>query len=179
MAEEVIVINKLVYLTYSIIDQAGKVFEQYDMPIGYVQGANSGLFAKVERALEGRKVGDRVEVSLDPAGGFGAHDPDLSFTDDIENVPPEFRYVGAEVEFTNDKNESMKFWVSHIADGKLTVDANHPLAGQTVTFVVNVVSIQDATPDEIATGLPADADNDAGNEIWTDSIKSFFSRLLP
>ena len=104
----------------------------------------------------GHNIGDRVEVTLNPQEGFGEPDPDLTFTDDIENVPPEYRRIGAEVELQNEHGESMKFRVSRIADGKLTVDANHPLAGQTVTFVVVVENIRDASMDEIVNGLPAD-----------------------
>jgi FKBP-type peptidyl-prolyl cis-trans isomerase SlyD len=52
----------------------------------------------------------------------------------------------------------MEFRVTRIEDGKLTVDGNHPLAGQTATCVVNVVDVRDATLDEIASGKPNDAD---------------------
>lgn len=156
MSEQKVSRNKAVYVTYMIKDQAGSVYEQYDMPVGYVHGGNSPLFEKIEAALEGCKVGDSVEVTLNPQEGFGEPDPNLSFTDDIENVPPEFRRLGAEVEFQNESGESRLFRVSRIADGKLTVDANHPLAGQTVTFVVKVENIRDASMDEIVNGLPAD-----------------------
>ena len=101
--------------------------------------------------------GDRIEVLLPPQDGFGPHHPDLTFTDDIENVPPEFRRIGAEVEFENEKGEAMIFHVTHIENGKLTVDGNHPLAGQTATFVVNIADIRDASLDEIANGRPMDS----------------------
>lgn len=156
MAEQKIGRNKTVHVTYTILDERGNVFEQYDMPIGYVHGANSGLFEKIEAALEGRVAGDKVEVTLNPQEGFGPHHPDLTFTDDVDNVPPEFRRIGAEVEFENDKGEAMKFFVTKIENGKLTVDSNHPMAGQTVTFIVTVVSIKDATQEEIANGRPGD-----------------------
>lgn len=156
MTEQKVSKNKAVYVTYSILDQSGAVYEQYEIPVGYVHGGNSPLFEKIEAALEGKKIGDRVEVSLNPQEGFGELDPELSFTDDIENVPPEYRRIGAEVEFQNERGETMQFRVSRIADGKLTVDANHPLAGQTVTFLVNVVNIRDASMDEIVSGLPID-----------------------
>lgn len=156
MSEQKVSKNKAVYVTYSILDQSGAVYEQYEMPVGYVHGGNSPLFEKIEAALEGKKVGDRVEVSLNPKEGFGEPDPNLSFTDDIENVPPEYRRVGAEVDFQNERGENVQFRVSRIADGKLTVDSNHPLAGQTVTFLVNVVNIRDASMDEIVSGLPVD-----------------------
>ncbi|MDD5330435.1 MAG: peptidylprolyl isomerase [Sulfuricella sp.] len=156
MAEQKIGRNKAVHVTYVILNERGEVFEQYDMPIGYVHGANSGLFEKIEKTLEGCVAGDKIEVVLSPREGFGLPQPDLMFTDDIDNVPPEFRRIGAEVEFENDKGEKMKFLVTKIENGKLTIDANHPLSGQTVTFVVNVVSVRDATPSEIANGRPQD-----------------------
>lgn len=152
--EQIVARNKAVYLTYVIINQAGDVFEQYDMPIGYIHGADSELFEKIEAALEGHRVGDSVEVELNPAEGFGESDPALIFTDDIENVPPEYRSLGASVEFENEAGEAMQFNVTKIGDGKLTIDANHPLAGQTVSFKVNIVAIRDATLDEIASGKP-------------------------
>ena len=156
MSEQKIGNNKAVYVTYSIVDQSGTVYEQYDVPVGYVHGGNSPLFEQIEVALTGAVVGDQVKVVLTPEEGFGESDPNLTFTDDIDNVPPEFRRVGAEVEFQNEEGETRLFRVSKIADGKLTVDANHPLAGQTVTFMVNVVSIRDASMDEVANGLPED-----------------------
>ncbi len=154
MSNAIVSKNKAVYITYSILDQQGQVVEQSDVPIGYVHGADSGLFEQVEAALEGAKPGDKLEVSLSPEHGFGAHDPALTFTDDIENVPPEFRHVGAEVEFKSEQGEAKMFRVSKIENGKLTIDANHPFAGQTVKFVVSVMAIRDASPEEIANGRP-------------------------
>ncbi|MEJ5210179.1 MAG: FKBP-type peptidyl-prolyl cis-trans isomerase [Burkholderiales bacterium] len=156
MSEPVVSKNKAVYITYSILTDGGEVYEQSDLPVGYVHGADSGLFEPVEQALEGARVGDRREVTLSPEEAFGPHDARLTYTDDIENVPPEYRRLGAEVEFENEKGESLTFRVTRIEDGKLTIDANHPLAGKTVTFVVNVVAIRDATPEEIAQGRPFD-----------------------
>lgn len=147
--------HRVVYLTYTILDQAGGLFEQYDLPVGYVHGVNGPLFEKIERALEGRKVGDRVEVTLSPRDGFGEHKPELTFTDDIDNVPPEHRRLGSQVMFENERGEQMELRVTRIADGKLTVDGNHPLAGQTVKFVVTIVGVRAATPEEIANGMPA------------------------
>jgi FKBP-type peptidyl-prolyl cis-trans isomerase SlyD len=157
MTQQLVGRNKVVYITYSLVAENGAVVEQYDMPVGYVPGGNSGLLEKIERALDGHAVGERVEVLLPPEDGFGEHDPQLTFTDDIDNVPPQYRHVGAEVEFQNEQGEPMLFRVTHIQDGKLTVDGNTPHAGQSVTCVVNIVDMRDATRDEIAVGIPADA----------------------
>lgn len=154
MNDQTVTKHKFVAFTYVINDQDGNLLERSDLPMSYVHGSNAGLFIPIERALEGLRVGDSVDVTLAPEQGFGPHDPDLTFTDEIDNVPPQYRHVGAEVEFQNDNGESRKFTVSHIEDGKLTVDANHPFAGKTLVFTVNVIAVRDATPDEIVNGAP-------------------------
>ncbi len=146
--------NKAVYVTYSILSEEGEILERSDLPIGYVHGVGSQLIEQVEKRLDGCEVGDTVEVILSPEQGFGPHDPDLTFTDDIDNVPPEVRYVGAQVEMQNDRGETRTFIVSRIENDRLTVDGNHPFAGKTLRFVVEVTDVRDATPEEIAAGVP-------------------------
>ena len=147
--------NKVIFLIYVVRNEKGEMFEYRDLPIAYVHGSGADLFPKIEQALEGRVVGDRVSVQLTPADAFGDRDPKLSFTDDIENAPPELRRIGAEFEAQNAKGESIVLTVTRIEGDKITVDANHPLAGQTVSFEVTVKDIRDATPEEIRNGRPA------------------------
>lgn len=153
MTEQFVGQNKVVSFTYSIVDESGSVIEQSDLPISYVHGGPHDLFEKVEQELEGSVVGDTVEVELTPEEGFGEHDPDLTYTDSLDNVPEEFRHVGAEVEMMNDQGDTRTFTVTHIEDGKLTVDGNHPMAGKTIVFHITVTAIRDATPDEVANGV--------------------------
>ncbi|MBT9568896.1 MAG: peptidylprolyl isomerase [Thiobacillus sp.] len=148
--------HTLVYITYSILDARGMVVEQHDIPVGYVQGANSGILPAIETAVEGKKIGDRLEIALTPEEGYGVRDESLVFTDDIDNVPPQFRRIGAEVMFENASGETKVFYVTAIADGKLTLDGNPSLAGQNVTCLVNVMDMRAATPEEIRTGRPLD-----------------------
>jgi FKBP-type peptidyl-prolyl cis-trans isomerase SlyD len=147
--------NKVVSLIYVVRNEKGEIFEYRDLPVSYVHGSGTDLFPKIEQALEGRAVGDRVAVQLTPADAFGERDPKLTFTDDIENAPPELRRVGAEFEAQNAKGESILLTVSRIEGDKITVDANHPLAGQNISFEVTVQDIRDATPEEIRNGRPA------------------------
>ena len=157
MSEDVISNGKAVYFTYSITNTSdGNVMEQSDVPMGYVHGGYSELIDKVEAALEGCKAGDSVDVPLSETESLWAYDPSLTFTDDLENVPEQFRHVGAQVPMANDSGETKTFFVTDIKDGKLTVDGNHPLAGKAITFHVEVKSIRDATPEEIKSGRPAD-----------------------
>lgn len=147
--------NKVVSLIYVVRNEKGEIFEYRDLPVSYVHGSGADLFPKIEQALEGRAVGDRVAVQLTPADAFGDRDPKLTFTDDIENAPPELRRVGAEFEAQNAKGESILLTVTRIEGDRITVDANHPLAGQNISFEVTVQDIRDATPEEIRDGRPA------------------------
>ena len=153
MTDQFIGSGKVVSFTYSILDDAGEIIEQSELPINYVHGGKHDLFEKVEEQLEGSVVGDTIEVSLTPEEGFGPHDPRLTFTDDLDNVPPEFRRVGAEVEMVNGEGDSKTFVVTHIENGKLTVDGNHPMAGKVITFHIVVTAIRDATEEEMANGV--------------------------
>ncbi|HSH30557.1 MAG TPA: peptidylprolyl isomerase [Thiohalobacter sp.] len=150
MSEQHIAPNKLVAITYNIKDEAGELLEHSDMPISYIHGGRSDLFEKIEAALEGRQVGEVVEVSLAPEEAFGEYDPSLTFTDDLDNVPEQYRRLGAEVEMRSDQGESRVFHVTSIGNGKLTLDGNHPFAGKTLTFTVEVKDVRDATAEDVA-----------------------------
>ncbi len=145
--------NKFVSLVYTITDEEDNILERIDMPIQYIQGVKSQVIEKIETALDGHQVGDLVHVTVSPEEGFGAHDPELTFSDDINNVPPQFHTIGAEVEFQNEQGESKIFRVTKIADGQLTVDGNHPFAGKSITYNITVKEVRDATIDEMKHGV--------------------------
>lgn len=148
--------GKVVYITYSVLDEDGQIRGQQDMPTGYVHGARSGLFVQLEAALEGCQVGDKVEARVPPEDGFGPSEPSLIITDSVDNVPPTYRHLGAEAEFQNEQGEVMTFRVVSIEDGIITLDGNPPLAGRTATVAATVVSIRPATAEEMQTGFPAE-----------------------
>jgi FKBP-type peptidyl-prolyl cis-trans isomerase SlyD len=148
MSEEIIKPGKYVALTYTIVDDRGEVVEQHDLPLGFVYGSDTELIGSMDKAVVGKRVGDEIEVRVPPEQGFGDHDPSLTFTDDIENVPPQFRQIGAEVQMKNDSGETRSFYVSRIEDGKVTVDGNHPLAGRQLTVRVTITEVRDAREGE-------------------------------
>lgn len=150
-------LNKVVSITYAILNNRGEVIEQHDVPVAYLHGRAGGLLPGIEAALEGRTMGERVEIQLAPEDAYGVRDESLMFTDDIENVPPQYHHVGAEVQFENEAGESKTFYVTRIEDGKLTVDGNSALAGQSVTCLVNVIDIRDASTAELHNGIPEGA----------------------
>lgn len=142
--------NKLVTLTYAIQNELGETIEQNDLPVSYIHGSGSEFLPALEKALEGKSTGDTVEVMVQPADGFGEHDPALTFTDDINNVPLDYRQVGAQAEFENESGEVKIFTVSKIDEKSVTLDGNHPLAGKTIKFIVKIKEVRDASDEEIA-----------------------------
>jgi FKBP-type peptidyl-prolyl cis-trans isomerase SlyD len=119
---------------------------------------------EVTKDLYGKKVGDIIEVPIDTAKLYGERDESLVFTDRIENVPEEFREIGMTITMANDKGEPRDFIVTRFDDKTLTIDGNNPLCGRDVTFMLEVLTIRDATEEEIDLGGAVGADPDL-NEI--------------
>lgn len=148
--------HKVVTFTYSILDTEGQVLEQSDLPMSYIHGVDGKMYPKVEAALTGCTQGDEVDVTLEPRDGFGDANPDLMYRDSVDNVPPEYRRIGAEAMFQNEAGETITMKVIRIEDDEITLDANHPFAGKTVVFHIKVVDVRDATQQEIGTGEVVD-----------------------
>jgi len=150
VSNQVVRPGKYVSLTYRIADAAGNILEQTDLPVGYIHGGRTELIGGLDQAVSGKRAGEQLSLSLSAEQGFGPHDPDLTFTDDLDNVPPEFRRVGAEVQMQNDDGEVRTFYVTQVGERTLTVDGNHPLAGQPLTVHVRIQEVRDPTPQERA-----------------------------
>jgi len=142
--------GKYVSLTYRITDESGNVLEHSDLPLGFILGGRQELIGGMDDAIRGKQAGDQVAFELTPERGFGNYDPSLTFTDDIENVPPQFRHLGAEVQMQNEAGEVRIFHVSRIENGRLTVDGNHPLAGQRLKVQVRIEQVREATREDMA-----------------------------
>ena len=157
--------EKFVELNYKVIDtKTGDVLVTVEYPLGYVHGVNDVMSDAVTKELYGKKVGDIIEVPVDTTLLYGERDESLVFTDRIENVPEEYREIGMTITMENDKGEMKSFIVTRFDDKTLTVDGNNPLCGREVTFVLEVLSIRDATEEEIEHGGAVDANPDL-NEI--------------
>ncbi len=155
--------GKFVELTYKVTDgKTGHVLTRVEFPLGYVHGHNEILAPSVHAQLEGRSAGDVIEVPIDGSQIFGPRDESLVFSDDIENVPEEYRQVGTSILMENDRGQTRSFLVTHLDDEKLTVDGNNPLSGRQVVFVLEILAVRDATDEEARLGgaIPAGVDVD-------------------
>jgi len=155
MTAEQIQNGKYVSLTYSICDDLGTVLEHSDLPVGFIIGGSRELIGGMDLAVRGKKAGDEIDFDLAPEVGFGGHDPNLTFTDDLENVPPQFHQVGAEVQMQNEAGEVKVFYVSRIENGQLTLDGNHPMAGKHLRVHVRIHEVREATREDLADDNPS------------------------
>ena len=145
--------NKFVELTYEVIDQkTGHRLSYVEFPLGYVHGTNSVMSSAVTDELEGKTAGDIIEVPIDCNQIYGPRDESLVFTDSIENVPEEYREIGMTIHMENAKGEPRSFIVTRMDDKTLTVDGNNPLCGRNVIFKLTILSVRDATDEEIEFG---------------------------
>jgi FKBP-type peptidyl-prolyl cis-trans isomerase SlyD len=157
-SSEVIRGGKFVELTYKVTDRkTGHVITRVEFPLGYVHGHNEILAPSVHLELEGKSVGDTIEVAIDGNQIFGPRDESLVFSDQIENVPEEYRQVGTSILMESDTGQTRSFLVTHMDDETLTVDGNNPLCGREVVFTLEILTVRDATEAETRAGGPIPA----------------------
>lgn len=105
-------------------------------------------------------VGDTIDLPIDCDKLYGPRDESLVFVDDIENVPEAYREVGITITMENSKGEPRDFVVTQVDDKTVTVDGNNPLCGRDVVFTLEVLTVRDATDEEIDIGGAVGADPD-------------------
>jgi len=139
-----------VALKYRLFDGEGELVESSDDGelMEYKHGAEE-IVPALERALEGKAVGDRLRVALQPEEAFGAFDPALMVTVPRSEIPEEVElevgaYLPVELEQAPEdlEGEEVEFRIVEVGDEEVVLDANHPLAGESVTFELEVVSVE-------------------------------------
>lgn len=149
-----IVKNTVVSLHYKMFDADNNLIDQTEEPMSYLHGGYDGIFPLVEETLQGKSVGDTINVTMEPEDAFGDMEPSLIRSEDIGVFPPDVELeVGMMFEADDpDSGEVMVFRVTNIADGQVIVDGNHPLAGQTIRFEATVETVREALAEEIEHG---------------------------
>jgi FKBP-type peptidyl-prolyl cis-trans isomerase SlyD len=147
-----IVKNSVVTLTYTVQDTDGNVVDDGQHPLVYLHGGYDGIFPVLEEALHGKKVGDTFKVKLLPEDGFGEYDEELVMMEDLSQFPENIE-VGMSFERVGDDGEEdLVYRITDIAEGKVVVDGNHPLAGVALIFDGSVAEVRMASAEEITHG---------------------------
>lgn len=148
--------NAVVSLEIQLSDIWGNLIQKSEEPVQYLHGGYGDIFPAVEVALEGKREHDRVEVRLEPEDAYGEYDEEL-----IQLVPrdqfPEGLEIGMRVEGdAGSGSEGMVYTVTDMAEDKVVLDGNHPLAGFALKFECTVAAVRPATDTEIANGSADD-----------------------
>lgn len=145
--------NSVVTINYTLTDDQGQVIDSSEgrEPLAYLQGAHN-IIPGLEKALEGKSKGDTMVVEVEPDEGYGPRREEL-----VQDVPRDrFENAdkvqqGMQVQAQTEAGPQL-FTVLDVADDSVTLDANHPLAGQKLTFSVEVVDVREATAEETEHG---------------------------
>lgn len=149
-----IVKDVAVSLSYRLTTLAGELLEEAtaQQPAIYLHGGYDGIFPRVEAALEGQGVGAELDLVLEPEDAFGEYDAELVRVEEASLFPPNVE-VGMQLEgASEDGHHTMLYTVTDVADGKVVVDGNHPLSGQSLRLQCRVESVRAASGEEIEHG---------------------------
>ena len=157
-----IVKNCVVTLHYTVTDPDGAMIDDGRRPLVYLHGGYDGIFPKLEEVLHGKEIGENLKIKLQPEEAFGDYDEALVAVEDAEMFPEDAE-VGMAFDRVSDAGEVI-YRITEIADGKVVVDGNHPLAGMALIFDLTVAEVRAATPEEIAHGHVHGEDDDEDDE---------------
>lgn len=145
--------NSVVSIHYTLKDETGEIIDSSASaePLAYLHG-HGNLIPGLERELEGKKTGDKLNVTIPAAEGYGEYDKQL-----VQRVPRRaLRGIG-DVKVgmrlhaqTEDGQRAVT--VTHISGDMVTIDGNHPLAGKALSFEVEVTDVRPATAEELSHG---------------------------
>jgi len=146
--------DKVVLIHYTLKNDSGEVLDSSSAgdPLAYIHGQGN-LIAGLEKALEGKQSGDKLNVSVEPSEGYGERDDSL-----VQQVPrrafggaPNVQ-PGMQFHAQTSQGHTRVVTVTRIQGDMVTVDGNHPLAGENLHFDVEVTEVRDATEEELEHG---------------------------
>ncbi len=143
----------VVGIHYTLKNDAGETIDTSDGgdPLHFLQGSG-GIIKGLEKALDGKAVGDKLDVVIEPEEGYGIHREELvqevprSAFDGVDNIE-----VGMQFQAQTESGP-VPIRVSAISDDTVTVDGNHDLAGERLHFAVSIEEVREATQQEIDHG---------------------------
>ena len=150
----VVAADKVVLIHYTLTNDGGKVIDSSSggEPLAYIHG-HGNLIPGLEKELEGKAAGTKMTVKIAPADGYGEHDPQLiqrvpkrSFGN-TSNIKP-----GMQFQAQTSDGHARVVTVKAIQGDMVTIDGNHPLAGEHLNFDVEITEVREATQEELEHG---------------------------
>lgn len=154
MSQNTVTAGKVVSIHYTLTDPSGEVIDSSagGEPLSYLHGAEN-IVPGLERQLEGKVVGDKFEAVVPPSEGYGERQGPGPQPIPLQQLPPQ---VAAGMQLMGQTQDGQRFpvWVVGLTETHALVDQEHPLAGVTLHFAVEVTRVRDASSEEMQHGHP-------------------------
>ncbi len=150
--------NLIVNMHYTLTNENGDILDSSEGadPLAYLHGAQN-IIPGLEKALVGKSAGDAVQVTVSPIEGYGEIVPEMIETVEKSLFEDENIEVGMMFEAQAPDGSLQHLIVKEVRENEVVIDANHPLAGMTLSFDVTIVDIREATEEELSHGHAHDA----------------------
>ncbi len=146
--------HKVVGMNYTLRDDEGQVIDTSDgEPLEFLQG-HDNIVPGLEKALSGLEAGAHTKVSVKPEDGYGVHNPELMVTLSRKQFGRHLPPAGAMVELRSDDGHVLQGIIKTITDHEVIIDGNHPLAGKTLHFDIEITHVREASSEELEHGHP-------------------------
>jgi FKBP-type peptidyl-prolyl cis-trans isomerase SlyD len=145
--------NTVVTVNYKLSDAQNNLIEDGAQPMVYLHGGYENTLPKIEEELDGKEAGYASTIQIEPEDAFGDYDPNLLKVEERNRLPEPIE-VGMQFEGMAEgaDDEPVIFTVTEVADDKVVLDGNHPLAGMALRFELSVIDVRAATEEEIQHG---------------------------
>lgn len=150
-----VAVDKVVTMHYKLSLASGEVLDssfERNEPFSFLAGHNQ-IIPGLEKSLMGMDVGDKKTISVEPNEAYGERDDELVQAVPRNQIPPEIDLqVGKILQAQGPQGIPIEVTIVGITDDEVTVDMNHPLAGETLNFDVEILDVRDATKEELEHG---------------------------
>lgn len=146
--------NKVVTINYTLKDEKGEVLDSTENknPFSYLSG-NSQILPKLEDKINGMIIGSKDNIKLDPVEAYGDYKDEAVQKVNKSNFPNDAKLEeGMSFMANTPDGKQMPFVIKNIEGEDITVDFNHPLAGRSLEFDVELVDVREATTEELQHG---------------------------
>ena len=145
--------DTVVTVNYKLSDAQNNLIEEGAQPMVYLHGGYENTLPKIEEELDGKEVGYSSTIQVEPDDAFGDYEPELVKVEERARLPEPIE-VGMQFEGMAEggDDEPVIFTVIEIAEDKVVLDGNHPLAGMALRFDLSVIDVRAATAEEIQHG---------------------------
>ena len=146
-------VDKVVTFHYSLRDEDNSLIESSEgkEPVIYMHG-HANIVPGLEQQMDGKQRGDKFSATVPPEGAYGLHDPNAVQRVPIKHLQSAGKLVAGQMVAVNTREGARHARVVKVGHFNVDLDLNHPLAGKTLVFDIEIVDVRAATPEELEHG---------------------------